>query len=65
MESAGLDHVSEYLESKVHFTLTRNLRRWKNYIEGRGRIFILDEHIQESDYGVSFLNELVGERLDL
>lgn len=62
MENAGLDYISEYLEPKVHFTLTKSLRRWKNYLEGRGRIFILDEHMQESDYGASFLNELEGER---
>jgi DNA polymerase III epsilon subunit family exonuclease len=65
MESAGDDYVSEYLEPRIHFTLTRSLNRWQRYLEGHGKIFILDERLSSTDSGVNFINQLEGDRFDI
>ena len=65
MENAGLDHLSDYLEPKIHFTITKSLRRWKNHLYGKARIFILDERLADSDYGVSFLESLDSSRQEI
>jgi hypothetical protein len=65
IEDTGEDYTSEYLEPRIHFTLTRSLNRWQNYLEGRGQIFILDENLSSSDAGLMFIKQLSGEKLEL
>ncbi len=62
IEDAGAEYFSEYLEPRIHFTLTRSLKRWQNYLEGKARMFILDEKLATSDSGLAFLGQLDGEK---
>ena len=65
IEDTGADYLSEYLEPRIHFTLTRSIKRWKNYLDGKARIFILDEKLATSESGLIFLSQLEGEQTNM